>query len=99
MKTIFADKKIFTRHELDKVTNSPMYLKRTCRHAAIVNSKALELAGITKDTPDPEDGVIERDENGEPTGVLKEGPMDRVMQLIPEPTEEMLDEGAGEIGG
>ncbi|MCM3744866.1 amidohydrolase [Sporosarcina luteola] len=86
----FADKKIFTRHELDKVTNSPMYLKRTCRHAAIVNSKALELAGITKDTPDPDDGVIERDENGEPTGVLKEGPMDRVLQLIPAPTEEML---------
>ena len=86
----FADKKIYTRHELDQVTNSPMYLKRACRHAAIVNSKALELAGITKDTPDPEDGVIERDENGEPTGVLKEGPMDRVLQLIPEPTEEML---------
>src|SRR5690606_20740435 len=86
----FPDKKIFTRYELDKVTNSPMYLKRTCRHAAIVNSKALELAGITKDTPDPDDGVIERDENGEPTGVLKEGPMDRVLQLIPEPTEEML---------
>jgi predicted amidohydrolase YtcJ len=86
----FADKKIFTRHELDKVTNSPMFLKRTCRHAAIANLKALELAGITKDTPDPNDGVIERDENGEPTGVLKEGPMDRMLQLIPEPTEEML---------
>ncbi|MCG7343243.1 amidohydrolase [Sporosarcina sp. ACRSL] len=86
----FPDKKIFTRHDLDHVTDSPMFLKRTCRHAAIVNSKALELAGITKDTPDPDDGVIERDENGEPTGVLKEGPMDRLMQLIPEPTEEML---------
>ncbi|MGG0668429.1 amidohydrolase [Lederbergia citrisecunda] len=86
----FADKKIFTSLELDKVTDSPMFLKRTCRHAAIVNSKALELAGITKDTPDPDDGVIERDENGEPTGVLKEGPMDRMQQLIPEPTEEML---------
>lgn len=86
----FADKKIFTRHELDKVTDSPMFLKRTCRHAAIANSKALELAGITKDTPDPDDGVIERDENGEPTGVLKEGPMDRMQQLIPEPTEETL---------
>ena len=93
----FADKKIFTRHELDKVTNSPMYLKRTCRHAAIVNSKALELAGITKDTPDPEDGVIERDENGEPTGVLKEGPMDRVMQLIPAADRGDADEGVREI--
>ena len=65
----FPDKKIFTRHELDKVTDSPMVLKRTCRHAVLVNSKALELAGITKDTPDPVDGVIMRDENGEPTGL------------------------------
>ncbi|MDN4606469.1 amidohydrolase [Sporosarcina highlanderae] len=86
----FDDKKIFTRYELDKVTNSPMFLKRTCRHAALVNSKALELAGITKDTPNPNDGVIGRDENGEPNGLLKEGPMNRLLQLIPEPTEEML---------
>lgn len=83
---VFPDKKIFTRYELDAVTNSPMLLKRTCWHAAIVNSKALELAGITKDTPDPEDGVIERDENGEPTGLLKEGAMQRVLQLLPNPT-------------
>ena len=86
----FADRKIFTRQELDQVTKSPMVLKRTCRHAAVANTKALELAGITKDTPDPNDGVIGRDENGEPNGLLKEGPMDRLLQLIPEPTEEML---------
>ncbi|MBD7983756.1 amidohydrolase [Sporosarcina sp. Sa2YVA2] len=88
----FLDQKIFTRHELDKITNSPMVLKRACRHAAIANTRALELAGITKDTPDPGDGVIVRDENGEPTGYLKEGPMDRLLQLIPEPTEAMLTE-------
>ena len=82
----FPDKKIFTRHELDTVSNSPMLLKRTCWHAAIVNSKALELAGITKDTPDPDDGVIDRDEHGEPTGLLKEGAMQRVLQLLPDPT-------------
>ncbi|GEN83442.1 putative amidohydrolase YtcJ [Sporosarcina luteola] len=86
----FADRKIFTRQELDQVTKSPMVLKRTCRHAAVANTKALELAGITKDMPDPNDGVIGRDENGEPNGLLKEGPMDRLLQLIPEPTEEML---------
>ena len=83
----FPDKKIFTRYELDAVTDSPMLLKRTCWHAAIVNSKALELAGITKDTPDPDDGVIDRDNNGEPTGLLKEGAMQRVLQLLPDPTE------------
>lgn len=88
----FPDQKIFTRHELDHITDSPMVLKRACRHAAIANTKALELAGITKDTPNPDDGVIERDENGEPTGLLKEGPMDRLLQLIPEPTEAILTE-------
>ncbi|GKV65000.1 MULTISPECIES: amidohydrolase [Sporosarcina] len=83
----FPDKKIPTRCELDSITDSPMLLKRTCWHAAVVNSKALELAGITKDTPDPEDGVIERDESGEPTGLLKESAMHRVLQLLPEPSE------------
>ncbi|MBB4825229.1 putative amidohydrolase YtcJ [Sporosarcina luteola] len=86
----FADRRILTRQELDEVTNSPMVLKRTCRHSALVNSKALALAGITKDTPDPTDGVIERDANGEPTGFLKEGPMDRLLRLVPEPTETTL---------
>ena len=86
----FPDKKILTRHELDKVTDSPMILKRTCRHAALANSKALELAGISKDTLDPEDGVIMRDANGEPTGYLKEGAQEIVLALIPEPTEESL---------
>ena len=41
----FPDQKIFTRYELDQVTDSPMLLKRTCRHAVLVNSKALELGG------------------------------------------------------
>ncbi|MCK4728735.1 MAG: amidohydrolase, partial [Desulfobacterales bacterium] len=41
-------------------------------HTLLVNSKALEIAGITKDTPDPPSGEVERDENGEPTGIFKE---------------------------
>lgn len=86
----FPDKKIFTRQELDQVTDSPMVLKRACRHAVLANSKALEQAGITKDTLDPVDGVIVRDDAGEPTGFLKEGAMDAVLALIPEPTEESL---------
>lgn len=86
----FPDKKIVTRQELDDVTASPMVLKRTCRHAVLVNSVALEIAGITKETQDPEDGVIVRDENGEPTGYLLEGAQDMVLGLIPESTEESL---------
>ena len=86
----FPDKKFPTLQELDKVTDSPMALKRTCRHAVLVNSRALELAGITKETPDPVDGVIVRDENGEATGYLHEGAQEMVLSLIPEPTEESL---------
>ena len=67
-----------------------MVLKRTCRHAVLANSKALELAGITKDTANPEGGVIERDENGEVTGYLHEGAQDLVLNLLPEPTVESL---------
>lgn len=86
----FPDKRIMTRYELDEVTDSPMVLKRTCRHAALANSKALELAGITKDTPNPEDGEIVRDEHGEPTGYLHEGAQEMVLSLIAQPTEETL---------
>ncbi|MHA6259248.1 amidohydrolase [Sporosarcina sp. CAU 1771] len=86
----FPDKKIFTRQELDIVTDSPMILKRACRHAALANTKALERAGITKETKDPVDGVIVRDEHGEPTGYLLEGAQEMVFSLIPAATEESL---------
>ena len=86
----FPEQKIFTRQELDEVTDSPIILKRTCRHAVLVNTRALELAGIKKDTVNPEDGVIVRDENGEATGLLLEGAQDLVLALIQEPTEQSL---------
>ncbi|MGE6488096.1 amidohydrolase [Paenisporosarcina sp. NPDC076898] len=80
----FENKKILSRYELDDLSTSPVVLKRICRHAMIVNSAALEKAGITKDTPDPEDGVIIRDEHGEPTGYLLDGAMAFVEKQIPE---------------
>src|SRR5688572_9827853 len=59
------------RHDLDAVLpDRPAYLIRTCAHIAVVNSKALELAGVSRDTDPPPGGVIERDEHGYPTGVL-----------------------------
>lgn len=87
----FPDKKIFTRFELDEITQAPMLLKRICRHAMVVNSKALELAGITKETPDPDGGVIKRDENGEPTGLLMDEAMELVTKVLPDFTEEYLE--------
>ena len=62
-----------TRWELDTVTSdNPLYIQRRDGHVGVVNSLALEAAGITKDTPDPPHGRIVRDESGVPTGVLLE---------------------------
>lgn len=62
-----------TRHDLDEVVpDHPVYLSRVCYHIGVLNSKALELAGVTADTPDPQGGKIDRDEHGQPTGVLYE---------------------------
>ena len=64
-----------TRDDLDDIVGDrPVFLFNRDVHGAWVNSKALEIAGITKDTPDPADGWIERDPHtGEPTGMLHEG--------------------------
>ncbi|WP_067141798.1 amidohydrolase [Microtetraspora malaysiensis] len=73
------------RTQLDFL-DRPAYLIQRDHHAAWVNTRALELAGITKDTPDPADGRIERDPDGTPSGVLHEGAMDLVGLLTPRPT-------------
>ncbi|AOV06568.1 amidohydrolase [Sporosarcina ureilytica] len=86
----FPDKRILTAKELDEVTTAPIVLKRTCRHAALANTKALALAGITTETPNPVDGTIVRDDNGEATGYLLEGAQDLVLDLLSEPTEASL---------
>lgn len=68
-----AEHRAPNRYDLDKgASDSPVMVRRTCGHICAVNSKALEMAGVTKDTPDPEGGKIGRDENGEPDGVLYE---------------------------
>ncbi|RIK39454.1 MAG: amidohydrolase [Chloroflexi bacterium] len=72
-----------TRHDLDRVTTAhPIFLRRKCGHAGWANSRALELAGITAATPDPDGGEIERDPaTGAPTGILKENAMNLVARL------------------
>lgn len=79
----FPDRKIFHRLELDEISQNPMLLKRVCRHAILANSTALALAGITKDTPDPEGGVIVRDKEGEPTGYLLDAAQELVAEHVP----------------
>lgn len=67
------------------VPDRPAFLLNRDHHGAWVNSRALHLAGIDADTPDPPDGRIERDTDGTPTGTLHEGAMDLVSALIPPP--------------
>ncbi|TSB48062.1 amidohydrolase [Alkalicoccobacillus porphyridii] len=87
----FEDRKIFTRLELDEISsNRPLYASRICRHAAIVNTMALRNAGITKDTPDPSGGVIERDAFGEPTGYLMDAAVDLVKNVMPSVNKEYV---------
>ena len=77
--------KVFPVHDpLSAVSpDNPVYLKRIDGNAAFANSKALELAGISKKTPDPFGGVIRRKNGGEPSGVLINRAMDLVEAVIP----------------
>ncbi|MHB8873771.1 MAG: amidohydrolase [Myxococcaceae bacterium] len=69
---------------------TPVYFARIDGHAAWVNAVALERAGITRSTPDPEGGRILRDEAGEATGVLVDNAMDLVAGKLPPLTDEQL---------
>lgn len=70
-----AEHRAPTRWELDEAApDNPVFLIRTCEHIVAVNSKALDMAGVDKDTPQPVGGEIVRDELGEPTGILREMP-------------------------
>ncbi|MFF5475796.1 amidohydrolase [Streptomyces sp. NPDC012935] len=76
-----------TKELLDTVVpDRPVYLPNRDHHGAWVNSRALALAGITRDTPDPADGRIDRDASGEPSGTLQEGAMQLVGRLTPPAT-------------
>jgi len=71
---MFIDKKWPAKELIDKVSpNNPVVLSRADGHSVLVNSYVLKASGITKDTPDPFGGVIQKDPStGEPTGIIKE---------------------------
>jgi predicted amidohydrolase YtcJ len=79
--TLWPRKAFPTRDDLDSVaTGNPIFCERIDGHVAVVNSRALEIAGITAKTPDPPGGHIERDPaTGQPTGLLEE---DAAMELV-----------------
>ena len=77
------------RYDLDRGSvDIPVVMVRACQHIVSVNSKALEIAGITRDTPDPSGGVIGRDADGEPDGILYENARNLVYKYMPKLTEE-----------
>jgi len=77
------------KEELDAVApNNPVCLSRKDGHSVWVNSKALEIAGITAATPDPQGGEIIRTASGEPSGILTDTAIDGVSSKIPEPSAE-----------
>lgn len=94
-----AEHRAPSRYDLDRgCCDSPVCMVRTCLHIRCVNSKALELAGINRDTPDPPGGVIERDEQGEPTGILRESARELINRILPEKTEEDIVSDLEELG-
>jgi predicted amidohydrolase YtcJ len=79
---------------LDQVAGEiPVFLESADGHSAWVNSKALVLAGVGKNTKEPERGRIERDQTGEPSGTLRESAMNLVARHIPPPTQNDYVEG------
>lgn len=72
------------RRYLDQIfPDRPVVIRDRDGHQALANTRALVLAGVTRETPDPPDGRIERDLDGEPTGVLKEAAATLVRRLLP----------------
>lgn len=81
------DRRHPNRHDLDSATTDhPVMIVNGSGHLSAVNSRALALAGISRDTPDPEGGHFVRDEHGEATGVLHETAQQAVRDQIPPPT-------------
>jgi predicted amidohydrolase YtcJ len=89
-----AERRYVRASDLDAVSpENPVWLVHTTGHYGVANSMALRLANISASTADPRAGTIDRDAAGSPTGVLKEGAQDAVLDLIPPPTAEQQRAG------
>jgi predicted amidohydrolase YtcJ len=84
--TRFAERRHPTREDLDRSsTRHPVVVVRTCGHVMALNSVALAAAGVDRATPNPDGGRIDRDEAGEPTGVVRERAMELVRRTMAQP--------------
>jgi predicted amidohydrolase YtcJ len=93
-----AERRQLVAKDLDVVApNNPVYLTQTTGHYGVANSRALALAGITKDTPDPANGTIDRYPDGSPTGILKEAAQGLVRRLVPRREPSQTEQGIREL--
>jgi len=101
-----AEQRYINRQDLDRVSrDNPVVLIHESGHLLVANTAALKLAGITKDTRDPQGGVIEHDSSGEPTGIVKDNAMVLFLRFAqsatPKQTEQaakLVSEKAAEVG-
>jgi len=93
--TVYWKKKVYPDNsELNKISpDNPVFLVGMATHAALVNEKALQLAGITKKTPDPPGGqILKKPQTGEPTGILLEKAQALVSRLFLPESDELIKE-------
>jgi predicted amidohydrolase YtcJ len=101
-----TEHRYITWQDLDPAAaGHPVYLKHVSGHLGVANSAALKLANISRNTADPQGGVIERDGSGEPTGVLKDTAMGLILPFLPkdpadisEQAAKVISEKAAEVG-
>lgn len=86
----WADTRFPTWRDLAGSETNPVILRRIDGHAAWLNQTALNLCGITRDTPDPSGGRILRDPDGSPTGILVDNAADLAARRLPKPTPEEM---------
>lgn len=85
------ERRFLNKADVDSFSaNKPLYMPRADGVSALVNSRALELAGVTRDTPDPEGGRFERDLDGNPTGYVLANAMNVFRDILPPETDDYL---------
>lgn len=86
----FTDEsRLLTRHDLDQIsTEHPIIFTRACGHMLVCNTKALEVAGVTGRTPQPDGAQFDLDGDGNPNGIFRENAVDLIYNIIPQNTVE-----------
>ncbi len=92
--TMWPVKALPSRWDLDEVSSGhPVFLDRVDGHLAVANTRALQLASVTIASKDPQGGKIDRDANGQPTGILRDTAVQAVRSVVPPPTHDMRRQG------